>query len=1011
MKKWRIVLLTGFFLLLLTSFRMIWLTHYDPRDFPQAHDGVLDLRGFDLKDQSIQLNGEWTFYPWALKEPGELGEQSAFLNIPGKWRENLEYLSDEENPSFLYGTYHLRILLDENERSEPYSLYVRDIRSASVAFVNGKKVAEQGRVAVTANAYDRAIKPYTITIDPDVDEIDMVIQVADKGHSKISGMKEPILFGHASAINRSKTISMAAQILSVSILILHFLFALIVYFGFSRRNELLYLAVVFSSAALSILLDDDRLLLVVFPDVSSHIWMNLFSISYVTTVVFLMLFFKRLLFEVLEIKRTLLSIYTLIIALYAFYIVLLILDIRSITGHLFSILMICVPILIAFSLFRIVWRGMPGVIYLLFGVICIANNIAWASLKSNSILVLPYYPFDIIIAVLCFAVFWFKQFFHVTEESQALAERLQRINEQKDEFLANTSHELRNPLHGIMSISQTIYETEGQLSDENKKNMETLITVSRRMSTILNDLLDAQRLKEGRISLHKTDVDLAAVAMGAVDMLRFMSKGKNVQFKVGIADTFPYVLADENRMFQILFNLIHNAVKFTERGEIAITAKMEGKKAVIRVSDTGIGMTEQTMKSIFQPYEQADSSMTAMGSGLGLGLVICEQLVKLHGGELTVHSRLNEGSVFTFTVPLGKARSSPITSYTSAQQVPSVHLEMAAGTDNHKQPRVLVVDDDPLNVSIIEQILKANHFDVVTCTSGKEALERLNKGKWDLVLSDVMMPKMSGYELAERIRERFTVAELPILLLTARSQLEDIQAGFHFGANDYITKPVEKAELVTRVKALTDLRQSLSERIALEAAWLQAQIQPHFLFNTLNTIAALSDENPRKMMKLIDEFGNYLNASFTTQNLSELVPLEKELELVRSYVYIEQQRFGDRLHVEWDIRVQSNVSVPPLAIQTIVENAINHGVLRQPEGGTVRITITEQDRVVDISITDDGRGMEAEKVQRLLQKAGEHQRGIGLLNTDKRLKQLFGSGLTIQSELFVGTTVSFSIPL
>ncbi|MBB4823283.1 sensor histidine kinase YesM [Sporosarcina luteola] len=1008
MKKWRIVVLTSFFLLLLTTFRFMWLAQYDPREMPQAQNGVLDLRGVDLGNQSIPLNREWAFYPWSLTEPNELEDQTTALKIPGKWRQQLESLSDVENPSFLYGTYRLRIILDESNRTEPYSLYVRDVRSASVAYVNGEKVAEQGQVAVTPDQFKAEIKPYTIDIDSGVDEIDIVIQVADKGHSKISGMKEPLLFGHTSAVNRSKTVSIVAQILSTSILLLHFLFALIVYFGFSRRNELLYLAVVFGSAALSILLDDDRILLVLFPEVSGHIWMNVFSITYATTVVFLMLFFKRLLFDVLENKRILSGIYLFVIALYVCYIVLVVFDLRSLTGPLFSILMNFVPILIVFSLFRIVWRGMPGVIYLLFAVICIANNIAWASLKSNSLLILPYYPFDIIIAVLCFAVFWFKQFFHVTEESQALAERLQRINAQKDEFLANTSHELRNPLHGIMSISQTIYETEDQLSDENKKNLETLITVSRRMSNILNDLLDAHRLKEGHISLQQTDVDLSAVVTGTVDMLQFMTKGKEIQFKVAIADTFPYVQADENRLFQILFNLIHNAVKFTEHGEIVITARMEGKMAVISVKDTGIGMNEQTMKSIFHRYEQADSSLTAMGGGLGLGLSICDELVRLHGGELTVQSRLNQGSTFTFTIPLGKRRSSPVANSTFIQQVPVV-LETAASATSLNRPRILVVDDDPLNLSILERILRANDFDVVSCTSGQDALKQLNKGKWDLVLSDVMMPKMSGYELTEKIRERFSLAELPILLLTARSQLEDIQAGFHFGANDYITKPVEKVELVARVKGLIDLRKSLSERIALEAAWLQAQIQPHFLFNTLNTIAALSDENPRKMMKLIDEFGNYLNASFTTQNLSELVPLEKELELVRSYVYIEQQRFGDRLKVEWDVRVHSNVSVPPLAIQTIVENAINHGVLRKPEGGTVRISILEQGVFVNFSIVDDGIGMNSENVQQLLRKADEHHRGIGLLNTDKRLKQLFGSGLAIESEEFVGTTVSFAV--
>lgn len=590
-----------------------------------------------------------------------------------------------------------------------------------------------------------------------------------------------------------------------------------------------------------------------------------------------------------------------------------------------------------------------------------------------------------------------------------MASRLQQVNERKDEFLANTSHELRNPLQGIMSISQTIYENEQTLSVESKKNLETLITVSKRMSFILNDLLDVQRLKEGSVKLQVTDVDLSAVVAGAVDTVRFMTKGKKITFATYISEQFPLVKADENRLFQIVFNLLHNAVKFTEQGEIRITAKMEGDMAVLRIQDPGIGMNDVTLKSIFHPYEQADASMTAVGGGLGLGLTICEQLVRLHGGKLSVSSQLHEGSTFEFTVPLGKSRYGPIKEYPVVQKMESHSIEVKPHEKLEERPRVLVVDDDPLNLSIIEQILQET-YDVTTCASPMEALSYLDVYRWDLIISDVMMPRMSGFEFIEKIRERFTMAELPIVLLTARGQTEDIQTGFYYGANDYLVKPVDRVELVARVKALTDLRMSLKEHIAMEAAWLQAQIQPHFLFNTLNTIAALSDEDPQKMMTLLDQFGIYLNASFMTQNLSELIPLERELELVKAYVYIEQERFGERLQVEWLVDTYKDVFVPPLSIQTLVENAINHGILRLPEGGTVKITIVEHETGVEVSIADDGIGMEQEKVRQLLQTYTSPKSGIGLLNTDKRLKQLFGHGLTIASALHEGTTVTFTIP-
>ena len=1011
MNRRKIIILTTCFLIALVGLRFLWATLYYDKNLPQAEGGVLDLRGVDFADDSIQLVGEWMFDPWSLENTERPDDTPAYITVPGKWRESLSNPPADNDMSFLYGTYHLRILLDEKHKNEPYTFYVKDIRSASAIYINGEKVMEQGKVATKESDYVPKVKPFKISFQSDVQVIDLSIQVADTGPSKKSGMQKPIQFGFVSAIEKSQTVALMSQLLSVSILLLHFVFAIIIYIGFSRRSELLYLAVVFGSAALSILLDDERILLYLFPTIEQFWWIKLAHFSYTTSIIFLVLFFRKLLEGTLKTTSLLSYLYKLLFIVYLLYIFVLLLDIRPISGNLFSLIFIVGPILIPFSLLKIVSKGTSGSIYLLFATISIAFNIVCAYFNTIGLVVLPYYPFNMIIAVICFAVFWFKQFFQATEESKALAEKLQRVDQKKDEFLANTSHELRNPLHGIMNISQTIYETESDhLSVESKRNMETLISVSKRMSYILNDLFDIQRLKEGGIGLHKKDVDLSAVVASVVDMMRLMTEGKDISFVINISEDFPCLRADENRLFQIVFNLIHNAVKYSKRGEITISVEMEGKMARVSVKDTGIGIDEETLHSIFLPYEQADSSMTAMGGGLGLGLSICEQLVSLHGGKLEVQSVVDQGSTFSFTIPLGNERKELKTERPMVNQLTAPRLEIAAGSEREGLPRILVVDDDPLNLTIVERILKASQFEVTTCTSGTEALVLLNKGKWDLVLTDVMMPKMSGYELTEKIRERFTMAELPVMMLTARSQSEDIQTGFHYGANDYIIKPVAKKELVVRVKALTDLGKSMSDRVIMEAAWLQAQIQPHFLFNTLNTIAALSEEDPEKMMKLINEFGNYLNASFTTQNLSELVPLKKELELVRSYVFIEKERFGERLQVEWQVDVNSNVLVPPLAIQTLVENAINHGVLCLPGGGTVKVSVMELDGAVEISIADDGMGMDPEKVCKLLSEAGERNKGIGLLNTDKRLRQLFGSGLRITSELNVGTTVSFTVP-
>ncbi|MDW0109807.1 hybrid sensor histidine kinase/response regulator [Sporosarcina aquimarina] len=1008
----KLLLITGCFILILTSFRVLWLQQYGPTSFPKAESGVLDLRGFDYTDETIPLNGDWMFYPRRLLTPDSPKSKSVDITLPGDWKSYFDSNSDNDDKDYLYGTFRLRILLDPSKQMEPYTFYMKDIHSASNVFINGRNVTNQGTVATSRDEYRIGARPFFVTIDSDIKEIDVFIQIADTGLSRIGGIKEPVQFGYSKNVMTSYTLSIILQILSASILLLHFLFALIIYFGFSRKLEMFYLAIVFGSAAISILMDDDRILLTIFPNISTQLWMHLFSLSYVTSVIFMMLVFKRLLDKSIKKRMSLTVAYYTGLGLYISYIVMRVFGWFTVGQYIFSFLMLTVPLVIAVSMFFLVKDGTSGVIFLLLAVVSIANSIGWATLKTNSIVVLPYYPFDIMIAVLLFAVFWFKQFFKATKESQALAKRLQRISDQKDEFLANTSHELRNPLHGIMNISQTIYETEVQLSEESKKNMETLITVSKRMSYILNDLMDAQRLKEKGIQLQLEQVDLCAVVTSVVDALKFMTEGKDIQFRIEIPKDFPYVIGDENRLFQIVFNLVHNAVKFTGFGEIVITGKTLGNTAEISVADTGIGMNPEVVESVFHAYEQADSSITALGGGLGLGLSICEQLVHLHDGTIRVQSELGQGSVFTFTLPTGNARYRIDETMSSFATLSTSHeTELSLPNNSGSGAQILVVDDDSINRSILKQILQTNGFVVTTCSSGAQALDCIEEKKWNLVITDVMMPEMSGYELCGRIRKRYSTAQLPILLLTARSEPEDVKIGFQYGANDHVRKPVDRIELVARVQALTDLQKSMNERTAMEAAWLQAQIKPHFLFNTLNAIAALSDDDPDKMMRLIDQFGTYLNSSFSTQNLDQLVPLENELRLVKSYIYIEQQRFGERLKVGWNVSVQSKVMVPPLAIQTLVENAIVHGVLCLPEGGTVTIAIVEYSDRVTISIKDNGIGMNEEKVQSVLNPVNEQEKGIGLLNTDKRLKQLFGIGLVITSEVSKGTTLSFSIPI
>jgi sensor histidine kinase YesM len=399
--------------------------------------------------------------------------------------------------------------------------------------------------------------------------------------------------------------------------------------------------------------------------------------------------------------------------------------------------------------------------------------------------------------------------------------------------------------------------------------------------------------------------------------------------------------------------------------------------------------------------------------------------VELHGGTLQVSSVPGQGSEFVFTLELADltaAREETDTGilgsivYATSTLAASSDSPVSPDSNSGQQaplladrPRILVVDDDPVNLKVLEAILSLERYEIMTVTSGRKALEVLESKEWDLVISDIMMPQMSGYELSRTIRKRFTLTELPILLLTARSHPEDIENGFLSGANDYVTKPVDALEVRSRVRTLTEVKQSVRERLQMEAAWLQAQIQPHFLFNTLNAVAALSEIDLNRMRNLLEVFANFLRDKFNLQNMDELAPIEEELSIVRSYLFIEQERFEDMLHVVWEIDECKQLKIPLLTIQPLVENAVRHGIMKRTRGGKIIIRISNYETYAEISVEDDGVGMDEGILQRVPERRSDTRSGVGLLNTDLRLKRHFGKGLRIKSKPGYGTSISFTV--
>jgi signal transduction histidine kinase/serine phosphatase RsbU (regulator of sigma subunit) len=414
---------------------------------------------------------------------------------------------------------------------------------------------------------------------------------------------------------------------------------------------------------------------------------------------------------------------------------------------------------------------------------------------------------------------------------EAKNQELQHLDQLKDEFLANTSHELRTPLNGIIGIAESLIDgATGDLSPETNSNLAMIAASGRRLSSLVGDILDFSKLRHQNIELELRPIDIRAIVDAVLILSQHLITQKNLHLINRIPVDFPLAEADENRLQQILYNLVGNAIKFTPEGIVEISAiilpETEKSQMAITISDTGIGIEANKLDRIFESFEQGEGSTAREYGGTGLGLTITKQLLELHGGEITVESEVGIGSQFTFTLPIAENAVKIPTENQIKNYLKPIQIDtLLAVNPGFSQPsvnyspetiKILIVDDEIVNRQVLLNNLSLHHYAVFQASNGEEALELIAKGlRPDVMLLDVMMPKITGYEVTQKLREQFDARELPIILLTAKTQVQDIVTGLNMGANDYMMKPFAKDELLARIKTHVNISRLQTENLRL----------------------------------------------------------------------------------------------------------------------------------------------------------------------------------------------------
>jgi signal transduction histidine kinase/DNA-binding response OmpR family regulator/streptogramin lyase len=525
------------------------------------------------------------------------------------------------------------------------------------------------------------------------------------------------------------------------------------------------------------------------------------------------------------------------------------------------------------------------------------------------------------------------------ERLQKLNERLQEADKFKDEFLANTSHELRTPLHGIIGIAESLIDgATGELSDKTKANLTMIMGSSKRLANLVNEILDFSKLRHQELELQLKPIGLREIVEIVITLSQPSVRNKHVQLINAISPDCPPANADENRLQQILHNLLGNAIKFTEKGKIEVSTKVVNQHFEVIISDTGIGIEENKFSRIFESFEQAEGSIARKYGGTGLGLAMTKQLVQLHGGEIWVKSQIGVGSQFIFTLPVAKSLAKPLHSDNAKElSLLKEPVELIIPVQNEGSFTILIVDDEPVNIQVLINHLSSLHnYNIIQASSGIEACRLIEEGaKPDLVLLDVMMPRMTGYEAAKEIRKRFSANELPILMLTAKNQVSDLTTGLEAGANDYLTKPISKDELLARVKThlkLHDLNRAYSRFV------------PHEFLQFLNKESIvdiqLGDQVEKEMTILFSDIRDFTSISekMTPQdNFDYLNAYLGQMEpIIHQYQGFIDKYIGDAIMALFPTSVDNAIKGAIAMLKTLAKY---NKILQYTEFDTIRIGI------------------------------------------------------------------------
>ena len=796
-------------------------------DAPLADAGVLDLSEWRFsEDGPAELRGEWEFFA------DELGVRTSasgdLRSVPESWKRSPGSLAATG-----FGTYRLRIELGQ----VPPTLALR-LSSVSTAYelrIDGRNLGGIGAVGTSKESSKPASREKVFYLNPTQDSIELELRVSNF-HFRTGGLRQAPELGLIEQAGPTRDLRLARALFFFGCFLMLAFYHLLI---FSLRRDLkgaLYFGLLCLMSSGHLLVVDNDIYQFLLPGIGWETGLRFEYAFFILIGTFFWLYLNTQFPEEFPISATkLVAIGGSILTVSLF-----------LTSTTFSstitlriaqlLLLLTLPYVIGRIGLAAIDRRRGATLFLLGAAIFISAGIldSLSSVAPDLLNRAPgLTPIGFLIFVLCQVAIMAGSVARTFGSVEHLSKRLLSLDRLKDEFLANTSHELRTPLNGIIGVADSLrHGGKGDLPGAVRGQLGMIVDSGQRLSRLVDDILDFSRINNSDLKLEPTLCSVHASVEVVTTLLKPLAQKKGIHLHNRVDPDFPCVHADEARLHQILHNLIGNAIKFTAHGGVTVSAEAKNTTATIRVIDSGIGIPENEMAQVFEPFEQGSGGTARVHSGSGLGLAIARQLAELHGGTIRCRSTPGEGSTFYFDLPLSEESLEPGTTTKSDIDLLPAPLPARSSDDSsgelplgELEPRdpqtvpgtVLIVDDDAVNRTVLVNYLHTENYRVLVAGDSGEALQLMSK-RPDLVVLDVMMPRISGFELCKRLRKRYPANELPILFLTAKARSSDVVTGLTIGANDYLTKPINREELLARIATHLEVKRLTDERMSLEQA-------------------------------------------------------------------------------------------------------------------------------------------------------------------------------------------------